>query len=462
MAIMNGGPDPTGTTLVDTKVSHHSDEQNSPNTFKKIVTDYGSGITVSDTGKVIDKEILVGLNKQTTDKHPQNDPDVGIYELYLDAQEVQEYQINIEDWDGDGLSNYIEVENGLDPLVKNTDYFPSASSANSTVPENINTLKAYPQGTYGNGKLFGGLRTANNNKGYFYQNAPGNGENNTDNYGIPDTLNRIERVARVWEKRHPDLAPLKANIFTTGQRDNLYTSDSDIMNGIRIGTNDLSFQNGGDTPDHNSHENGLDIDVWYMRKDNAEYTNSQTFAGVPVGNILYSEDLSAELVKLFVEIGGAVRVFVNINSGITGTNIVQRQDHIDHMHVAFPNPNPPTGTGTITLTAAPPQQVGEYYVSTVRSEPITDRYGKPLFNGFLVHVSTSIGSWETDFLCIKYNTNGTEIDRGVCVNDGRITFRIKKSTQGGTAEVRVDTNSENYNQGYATSTTTINFNQPEN
>lgn len=126
----------------------------------------------------------------------------------------------------------------------------------------LDQLKAYPQGTYGNGKLFGGLRIANNSKGCFYQKG-GDAVSDQDNFAIPDVLNRIKLVAREWEKRHPDLIPLKANIFTTGNADNLYADDGRInvdgtpqVNGIRIGMNDLSKQNGGEFQPHNSHQNG--------------------------------------------------------------------------------------------------------------------------------------------------------------------------------------------------------------
>ena len=195
-AIINGTTDPAGTPLWDTFVSHHVNEQNSLNTFAKLAKDY-SNLSLTDIGMVIDREILVGLNQTEADISPTN-TDIGLYEMY-----------QADDWDGDGLSNYVEVENSLDPLAFNNNYLPQVPWY-SGPPLNIDQLKVYPQGTYGNGKIIGeALRTPNNSKGYFYQNSPGNGENNTDNYAIPDTLNRIERVAREWARRHPDLAPLK-------------------------------------------------------------------------------------------------------------------------------------------------------------------------------------------------------------------------------------------------------------
>ena len=352
----------------------------------------------------------------------------------------------------------MEVENGIDPLLVTANYLPEPPPANSTIPSNIAQLVAYPQGTYGNGKLVGGLRTPNNNKGYFYQNSPGNGENNTDNYGIPDTLNRIERVAKEWARRHPDLAPLKTNVFTTGYRDNLYTDDgTGRTNGIRIGTNDLSLINGGDHPDHNSHENGLDMDVWYMRKDNAEYVVGQEFAGVRVNDIqTYSPELSKELVKLFVDIGGAVQVFVNVNSHIRPepgdpdyseyAQIINNEvDHVDHFHVAFPNPNPPRGT--IALTASAVQMEGGNYVCTVTSGDILDTYGMRLFDGFMVKVKITAGSG-------SINGAGNEIN--VPINNGMIAFTIISDQAGVTTNVAV-TAADSYGQGQAMGQISVSF-----
>ena len=120
-AIISGGTDPTGSTIVDTNISHHIDEANSLNTFKKLAKDY-SGINDADIGKTITKEILVGINRVDTDRHPTNNPDIGIYELYLN-----------DDWDGDGISNYIEVENGIDQLTPNTGYTYPPDSENPSI-----------------------------------------------------------------------------------------------------------------------------------------------------------------------------------------------------------------------------------------------------------------------------------------------------------------------------------------
>lgn len=269
-------------------------------------------------------------------------------------------------------------------------------------------------------------------------------------------MNRIESVARAWEKRHPDLAPLKANIFTKGLRDNLYTDDgSGSMNGIRLGMNDLSKQNGGEFQPHSSHHNGLDVDVWYMRNDNVEYVVGQEFAGVRVSDIqTYSSELSKELVKLFVDLGGAIRVFVDESAHIRpepgdpdyvqyGQHIRIASGHADHFHVAFPNPNPPSGT--ITLTASEVSREGDNYICEITSGDMLDVYAKKLFDGFRVKVKITAGS-----------INGIEKEITVPIINGKIAFKAISDTPGVSTIITV-TAADSYGQGQAFGQITFSF-----
>jgi murein endopeptidase len=103
----------------------------------------------------------------------------------------------------------------------------------------------------------------------------------------------------------------------------------------RIGVGDLSRPWGGDfgprfgLPGHASHQNGLDIDIYYPRLDRAE------LAPARVAQI--DRRLSQDLVRRFVR-AGAVYVFVGPLTGLTGpSRIVQRLPHHDnHMHVRLP------------------------------------------------------------------------------------------------------------------------------
>lgn len=102
--------------------------------------------------------------------------------------------------------------------------------------------------------------------------------------------------------------------------------------GIPLGVGDISKSGGGSfQPDHNEHQNGLDLDVRYIRDDRSE-------EGVLASNTAYDPADSQDLVDLFFQYG-AVSILVNLNSGITGSGVTQRSDHNDHFHVRFPDPD---------------------------------------------------------------------------------------------------------------------------
>jgi murein endopeptidase len=97
---------------------------------------------------------------------------------------------------------------------------------------------------------------------------------------------------------------------------------------------DLSRQHGGDFGRqygyvwHASHQNGLDADVYYPRKDRKRRA-PRTAADI-------DRRLSQDLLDRFVR-AGATKVFVGPNTGLTGpSGVVQvLAQHDDHMHVRF-------------------------------------------------------------------------------------------------------------------------------
>jgi murein endopeptidase len=103
----------------------------------------------------------------------------------------------------------------------------------------------------------------------------------------------------------------------------------------RIGVGDLSRPNGGDfgvrygRPGHVSHQNGLDVDVYYPRRDGAELA-AESPAEV-------DRALAQDLVDRFVR-AGAVKVFVGPNTGLTGDPAIVQplRHHDDHLHVRLP------------------------------------------------------------------------------------------------------------------------------
>jgi hypothetical protein len=98
----------------------------------------------------------------------------------------------------------------------------------------------------------------------------------------------------------------------------------------RVGIGDLSRPRGGDFgPKHASHQNGLDVDVYYPRKDGFE-RGPRTAAQV-------DRRLAQALVDRFVA-AGATRVFVGPNVRLTGPRRVVQvlPNHDNHLHARFP------------------------------------------------------------------------------------------------------------------------------
>jgi len=95
----------------------------------------------------------------------------------------------------------------------------------------------------------------------------------------------------------------------------------------RLGVGDLSRPRGGYFgPRHASHQNGLDVDVYYPRRDRRERP-PKTAAQVELR-------LAQDLVDRFVA-AGAVRVFVGPNTGLTGPAAIVEVlwNHDNHLHV---------------------------------------------------------------------------------------------------------------------------------
>ena len=100
----------------------------------------------------------------------------------------------------------------------------------------------------------------------------------------------------------------------------------------RVGIGDLSRRHGGDFGPrfggigHATHQNGLDVDVYYPLRDETERA--------PLSVDEVDLRLSQDLVDRFVR-AGAVQVFVGPNTGLTGPpDIVQAiPNHDNHLHV---------------------------------------------------------------------------------------------------------------------------------
>jgi murein endopeptidase len=103
----------------------------------------------------------------------------------------------------------------------------------------------------------------------------------------------------------------------------------------RVGIGDLSRRHGGDFgsgygyPGHATHQNGLDVDVYYPRLDRREQP--------PDSVDQIDSELAQDLVDRFVAAGAAV-VYVGPNTSLTGpAAIVQPLVlHDNHLHASLP------------------------------------------------------------------------------------------------------------------------------
>jgi hypothetical protein len=99
----------------------------------------------------------------------------------------------------------------------------------------------------------------------------------------------------------------------------------------RIVVGDISFPDGGPMELHRSHQNGLDVDVYYPRRDGIERA--------PVATRQVDRALTQDLLDRFLAAGAGV-IFVGYSLGLVGPadRVVPYPNHEDHMHVRFRQP----------------------------------------------------------------------------------------------------------------------------
>jgi hypothetical protein len=100
----------------------------------------------------------------------------------------------------------------------------------------------------------------------------------------------------------------------------------------RVVIGDISREGGGPmTDEHVSHQNGLDVDVYYPRLD-----RRLRAPGTPAD---VDRRLAQDLVDRFVA-AGAQMVFVGYSTGLHGPTgvVMPYRNHENHMHVRFPPP----------------------------------------------------------------------------------------------------------------------------
>ena len=124
-------------------------------------------------------------------------------------------------------------------------------------------------------------------------------------YGNEHTIRRILAVVTAYRTAHPEAA--------------------------RVVVGDISLRHGGRMDQHVSHQNGLDVDVYYPRLDR--------HLRAPIATSQIDRALAQDLLDRFVA-AGAKMVFVGFSTGLHGPSgvVVPYPNHENHMHVRFRAP----------------------------------------------------------------------------------------------------------------------------
>lgn len=99
----------------------------------------------------------------------------------------------------------------------------------------------------------------------------------------------------------------------------------------RLPVGDISYEHGGEIPDHASHELGVDVDVWPIRTDSAQCSASR----ITWQSSTYDRAATRQLVKAIRATGRVSLVYFNdptlINEGLT----TQYPNHDNHLHIRY-------------------------------------------------------------------------------------------------------------------------------
>jgi peptidoglycan hydrolase-like protein with peptidoglycan-binding domain len=150
----------------------------------------------------------------------------------------------------------------------------------------------------------------------------GYGSDGNHHYGRSSTIQAVKHICAQWGKKHP--------------------------NGPRIGVGDISLPDGGDTPAHGSHEDGVDVDFSVITNNGKEEPSNWRH-----GN--YSQALTQEFVDLVWDNAVLQPTLIYFNDPqIQG--VEPWDGHDDHLHVRFgfgeniPTPDHLPDDGTLQLT----------------------------------------------------------------------------------------------------------------
>lgn len=184
----------------------------------------------------------------------------------------------------------------------------SERAAAPTRPPVVEWRDSHAHGTPNAGSLERGVRLPAQGPGYYTYNPatqePPGGADRT--WGTTTLVRELLSLGEWWARTHPD-QPL-------------------------LGIGDLSRETGGPftgpVVGHQSHENGLDVDIRLVRRDGSQ---------APVGPDSYDRALTQAVVDRLVSRGASL-VLIGPSLDLHGPSgvVVRWPAHDDHLHVRFP------------------------------------------------------------------------------------------------------------------------------
>lgn len=175
-------------------------------------------------------------------------------------------------------------------------------------------------GTRSAGRLVGGINLPDTGTGYLHYR--GTDAKDSDDWGTLALVNVIEQVGREFRRK-----PCQT-LFP----------DADARPRAQPG--DLSLEQGGVFPPHVEHQNGLDLDVRYVRDDREGPLNLAD----PVDRARYDRAATAELMACFLQTSRVIRIlYDSVLTGIVngpGENaLLHVPGHQNHFHVRLADPD---------------------------------------------------------------------------------------------------------------------------
>ncbi len=204
-------------------------------------------------------------------------------------------QVAAWDRDGDGISDSIETNNAREGYL-------------ALDPSRCDPDPSAPRGSHRRGSLRGGVNLTDRGTGYLH--LRGGDRVDRDDWGTLELVNCLEAASRTAH--------------------NL---------GRELGVLDMSLRRGGHFPPHRNHQNGLDADVRYLRRD-----RRQVPLDLRTSPRQYDASATRQLMNAIVRHCDVRVIYVDLprlgfgNRDLTKPVLVHASGHSNHFHLSLEKP----------------------------------------------------------------------------------------------------------------------------